>query len=135
MAKTFKTFTKAPKPGSLEAIEAYERGGLGHDTTKPQTHIHTNDREITKPQTHIHTNDREITKPQAHIHTKVFDHNTPEPQTHIPTKVAEPMKRLSIDMPAGLHRRFKVACTTADKVMVAEVLTFIEQRTAELERP
>jgi hypothetical protein len=106
MAKTFKTFTKAPKPGSLEAIEAYERGGLGHDTTKPQTHIHT----------------------------KVSDHDTTEPQAHVPTKVVETMKRLSIDMPASLHRRFKVACTTADKVMVGEVLAFIEQRTAELER-
>ena len=26
-----KTFTSAPRPGSLEAIEAYERGGPGHD--------------------------------------------------------------------------------------------------------
>jgi hypothetical protein len=94
-----KTFTKAPRPGSAEAIEAYERGGLGHDTaTKPQTNIST------------------------------------EPQNHIPTRVvAEPMKRLSIDMPASLHRRFKLACTAADKVMVAEVLAFIERRTAELE--
>jgi hypothetical protein len=88
MAKTFKTFTKAPKPGTPEAIEAYERGGLGHDTTKPQAHIHT--------------------------------------------KVAEPTKRLSIDIPASLHRRFKLACTTADKVMVAQVLAFM--RTAELGR-
>jgi hypothetical protein len=44
------------------------------------------------------------------------------------------MRRLSIDMPASLHRRFKLACTAADKVMVAEVLAFIERRTAELER-
>ena len=43
------------------------------------------------------------------------------------------MRRLSIDMPASLHRRFN-ACTAADKVMVAEVLAFIERRTAELER-
>jgi hypothetical protein len=44
------------------------------------------------------------------------------------------MKRLSIDMPANLHRRFKRACTAAEKVMVAVVLVFIERRTAELER-
>jgi hypothetical protein len=33
------------------------------------------------------------------------------------------------------HRRFKLACTAADRVMVAgtEVLAFIERRTAELE--
>jgi hypothetical protein len=114
-----KTFTKAPTPGSLEAIEAYERGGLGHDTTKPQTHIHTK---------------VSVTEPPVHIHTNVDDHDTTKPQAHIPTKVVETMKRLSIDMPASLHRRFKVACTTADKVMVGEVLAFIEQRTAELER-
>ena len=57
-----------------------------------------------------------------------------KPQAHIHTKLAEPMKRLSVDMPANLHRRFKRACTAAEKVMVAEVLAFIEQRTAELER-
>jgi hypothetical protein len=44
------------------------------------------------------------------------------------------MKRLSIDMPVNLHRRFKRACTAAEKVMVAEVPAFIERRTAELER-
>jgi hypothetical protein len=122
MAKTFKTFTKAPTPGSLEAIEAYERGGLGHDTTKLQTHIHTN------------VADHDTREPQTHIHMNVADRDTTKPQAHIPTKVGETTKRLSIDMPASLHRRFKVACTTADKVMVGEVLAFIEQRTAELER-
>jgi hypothetical protein len=57
-----------------------------------------------------------------------------KPQAHIHKKVAEPMKRLSIDMIANLHRRFKHACTPAEKVMVAEVAAFIERRTAELER-
>jgi hypothetical protein len=37
-------------------------------------------------------------------------------------------------MSVNLHRRFKRACTAAEKVMVAVVLTFIERRTAELER-
>ena len=115
-----KTFTKAPTPGSLEAIEAYERGGLGHDTTKPQP---------TYPRAHEHGT-AQINIPTNVARTRG---HTTKPQTHIPTKVVEPMKRLSIDMPASLHRRFKVACTTADKVMVGEVLAFIEQRTAELE--
>jgi hypothetical protein len=89
-----------------------------------------------KPQTHIRTkvSDHDTTEPQTHIHTNVADRDTTKPQAHIPTKVVETTKRLSIDMPASLHRRFKVACTTADKVMVGEVLAFIEQRTAELER-
>jgi hypothetical protein len=37
-------------------------------------------------------------------------------------------------MPASLHRRFKLACTAADRVMDPEILAFIERRTAELER-
>jgi hypothetical protein len=64
--------------------------------------------------------------PQTHIRTNQ--------QAHIPTKASERVKRLSIDMPVSLHRRFKVACAATDKVMVEEVLAFIERRTAELEK-
>jgi hypothetical protein len=81
-----KTFATAPKPGSREAIEAYERGGPGHDT---------------------------------------------KTQKHIATPVA--LKRLSINMPADLHIRFKVACARAQVMMADEVLAFIERRAAELE--
>lgn len=82
-----KTFASAPKP-TADAIAAYERRGLGHDT-----------------------------------------------QPHKPTKVGTsgPTKRLSIDMPPTLHRRFKIACTKHDLSMVREVIDFIERRTAELE--
>jgi hypothetical protein len=45
----------------------------------------------------------------------------------------EPTKRLSVDMPKSLHRRFRMACIEADRKMAAEVLAFIERRTAELE--
>lgn len=65
-------------------------------------------------------------------------------QTHIPTKVVksvptkaveqEPTRRLSIDLPESLHRRFKTACSKADKKMLAEVTDFIKRRTAELEK-
>jgi hypothetical protein len=64
-------------------------------------------------------------------------------QTHISPKVeiseavasvkVEPMRRLSIDLPESLHRRFKAACAKADKKMLAEVTSFIEQRIVELE--
>jgi hypothetical protein len=67
-----KSFAQAPKPKSLtpEAIVAFERGGLGHDT-----------------------------------------------QTHNPSKVGmeEPTRRLSLDVPASWHRRFKTACSKRDK--------------------
>lgn len=65
-------------------------------------------------------------------------------QTHIPTFVGkmvptnvvgqESTRRLSIDLPESLHRRFKTACIKADKKMLAEVTNFIKQRTAELEK-
>ncbi|HVI84907.1 MAG TPA: hypothetical protein VNA86_06310 [bacterium] len=125
-----KTFTTAPRPGSLEAIEAYERGGPGHDTTKPRANIsaYPQAHEPVKAQINVSTypQPQEPVAAQASIPT--------DPQTHIPAKAPEPMKRLSIDMPESLHWRFKVACVTAKKLMVEEVLAFIKRRTAELEK-
>lgn len=42
-------------------------------------------------------------------------------------------KRLSLDLPASLHMRFKTACSATDRKMVGELQAFIEQRTQELE--
>jgi hypothetical protein len=53
--------------------------------------------------------------------------------TH-PPQQDEPIKRLSIDLPIGLHRRFKTACAKADKKMIDEVTEFIKQRTTQLEK-
>jgi hypothetical protein len=47
---------------------------------------------------------------------------------------AEPTKRLSLDLPASVHTRFKTACSATDTKMVVEMQAFIEQRTKELER-
>lgn len=65
-------------------------------------------------------------------------------QTHKPTNVEkmvptnvvdhEPTRRLSIDLPESLHRRFKTACSKADKKMLTEVTEFIKRRTVELEK-
>jgi hypothetical protein len=65
-------------------------------------------------------------------------------QTHISPKVGksepantektEPKRRLSVDLPESLHRRFKTAWSRADKKMLAEVTDFIERRTAQLEK-
>lgn len=46
----------------------------------------------------------------------------------------EPTKRLSLDLPASLHTRFKTACSATDRKMVGELQAFIEQRTQELEK-
>lgn len=45
----------------------------------------------------------------------------------------EPTKRLSLDLPASLHTRFKTACSATNRKMVGELQAFIEKRTAELE--
>ncbi|SEO25845.1 hypothetical protein SAMN04489859_105411 [Paracoccus alcaliphilus] len=45
----------------------------------------------------------------------------------------EPTKRLSLDLPASLHTRFKTACSATGRKMVGELQAFIEQRTQELE--
>jgi hypothetical protein len=46
---------------------------------------------------------------------------------------AEPSKRLSLDLPASVHRRFKTACSATGRKMVGELQHLIECRTAELE--
>ena len=46
---------------------------------------------------------------------------------------AEPIKRLSVDLPASVHTRFKTACSASGRKMVNELAALIERRTAELE--
>ena len=90
-----KTFTAAPKPKqpSLEEIEAYEKGGAGHDN-----------------------------KPAV---ASVISAPPPAP--------AEAAKRLSLDLPATMHTRFKTACSATGRKMGCEIQDFIEHRTTELE--
>lgn len=45
----------------------------------------------------------------------------------------EPTKRLSLDLPASMHTRFKTACSATDRKMVVELQAYIEARTKELE--
>jgi hypothetical protein len=64
-------------------------------------------------------------------------HISPKPEKREPAKAAEkeePTRRLSIDLPESLHRRFKTACAKTDKKMIDEVGNFIKRRTAELEK-
>lgn len=45
----------------------------------------------------------------------------------------EPTKRLSLDLPENVHKRFKTACSATSRKMTVEVMAFIEARTKELE--
>ena len=55
---------------------------------------------------------------------------TPAPDVATPT---EPTKRLSLDLPASVHTRFKTACSATGRKMVGELQIFIERRITELE--
>jgi len=57
----------------------------------------------------------------------------PRPVASAQTKPAEPTKRLSLDLPASTHMRFKTACSATGRKMVSEIQDFIERRTAEME--
>ncbi len=45
----------------------------------------------------------------------------------------EPTKRLSLDLPASVHTRFKTASSATGRKMVGELQAFIERRITELE--
>lgn len=105
-----KTFSTAPKPvnqPSLDAIAAFEQGGAGHDA-KPSVQRRS-------PSVTSNSKPREVTNNEL-------------------AKADEPTRRLSLDIPASVHKRFKTACSAADVRMTNEVQTFIERRTKELER-
>ena len=93
-----KTFTAAPKPKQLSSdeIDAFEKGGAGHD--------------------------------QKPAPVAVASASTPNQDAP-----AEPTKRLSLDLPAVVHTRFKTACSATGRKMVSELAEFIQRRTAELE--
>ncbi len=43
------------------------------------------------------------------------------------------IKRLSVNLEAALHTRFKTACSATNRKMMAEMVAFVERRTEELE--
>ncbi len=88
MKKSFAS--TAPKTGqpSLKDIEAFEKGGTGHDK-----------------------------KPKGKLSARI-----------------EETKRLSLDVPADMHTRFKTACSATSTKMTKEIMDFITSRTAELEK-
>ena len=109
MSKTFKT-AKKPQTLSPDKIAAFESGGIGHDakTTNAQN-----------PKTSIV------------VSKKASNEQMREPTT--PQNHTEPTKRLSLDLPETMHRRFKTACSATDTKMAGEVITMIEKRISELE--
>ena len=118
-----KSFSQAPKPPPLsaEVISAFERSGAGQDTRNRVTSIVEN---------------REPTNVGMLPSTNVEMEKSADAGLGISTNPgkAERTRRLSIDLPESWHRRFKIACTRADKKMIDEVTEFIKRRTLELEQ-
>jgi hypothetical protein len=117
-----KTFAQAPKPKPLPAdLAAFERGGPGQDT---RNRIPSNVA-MGKP------SNVEMREHSSVVRVEPSETGNSEvPKAEKP----EPTRRLSIDLPQSLHRRFKTACSKTDRKMLAEVMEFIKRRTAELEK-
>ena len=105
-----KTFSSAPKPNqpSPEEIAAFEQGGAGHDA------------KVAVVASVVETPRSRVGRPATPKKSKVVE--------------VEPTKRLSLDLPASVHKRFKTACSATDRKMTDEVVRYIERRTAELEK-
>jgi hypothetical protein len=131
-----KSFSQAPKPPQLtaEVISAFERGGAGQDTRARIPPIVENRGPTNVGPAEI-GGDLQPANVETREPTSVERVKDTKPQLGVSTKEgqAERTRRLSIDLPESWHRRFKIACTKADKKMIDEVSEFIKRRTLELE--
>jgi hypothetical protein len=129
-----KSFSRAPKPPQLtaEVITAFERNGAGQDTRGRIPPIVENRVPTDVGGDAIAAETTNVGGPEPTFGEMGKDPNT---GVGITTKAgrAERTRRLSIDLPESWHRRFKIACTRADKKMIDEVTEFIKRRTVELE--
>jgi hypothetical protein len=132
-----KSFSQAPKPPQLtaEVISAFERSGAGQDNrVRIPPNVET--RKPTNVGNQANALNPQPTNMERAAPTNGKMGQTPDVGLGVSTKPgkAEPTRRLSIDLPESWHRRFKTACTRADKKMIDEVTEFIKQRTLELEQ-
>jgi hypothetical protein len=132
-----KSFSQAPKPPQLTAdvISAFERRGAGQDTRARIPPI-VESREPTNVGDALDDPDPQTADVERGEPTNVGKAKATNPGLGVTTKegTAERTRRLSIDLPESWHRRFKIACTKADKKMIDEVTEIIKRRTVELEK-
>lgn len=70
----------------------------------------------------------------AYVHGGAGHDTTPSASLTVEKSKGGTMKRLSIDLPEDVHRRFKVACAASGRKMAVELTAFIERHTGELEQ-
>jgi hypothetical protein len=132
-----KSFSQAPKPSQLtaEVISAFERSGAGQDT-RGRLAPNVGNPEPTNVGIRGNAAAVQPTNVERVTPTNVEMGKPSDAGLGVTAKQgkAEPTRRLSIDLPESWHRRFKIACTRADKKMIDEVTEFIKRRTLELEQ-
>jgi hypothetical protein len=132
-----KSFSQAPKPPQLtaEVISAFELRGAGQDTRARIPPIVESREPTNVGASEAAGSSRQTTNVERGEPTSVANAKTTKTGLGVATNdaTAERTRRLSIDLPESWHRRFKIACTRADKKMVEEVTEFIKRRTVELE--
>lgn len=77
-----------------------------------------------------------MTDTQKSVDTEIREHGGTENRQSADAEIlvlAEPIVRLTVDLPEQAHLRFKAACALSRRTMVQEVRDLIERRTAELE--
>jgi hypothetical protein len=132
-----KSFSQAPKPPQLtaEVISAFEHSGAGQDT-RGRIPSFVENRQSTNVGAGSEPAEGQAQDGEKARPTNVEMVETSNPGLGVATKPGktEPTRRLSIDLPESWHRRFKTACTRADRKMIDEVTEFIKHRTLELEK-
>jgi hypothetical protein len=131
-----KSFSQAPKPQQLtaEVISAFERRGSGQDTRARIPPIVENRETTNVGSAEVVVADLQPTNVERGEPTNAGKGKSTNTGLGIATKGTERTRRLSIDLPESWHRRFKIACTRADKKMIDLVTEFIKRRTLELEK-
>jgi len=137
-----KSFTEAKKPGrqpTAEEIAAFEKTGRAMARQRKITaKAERRERRNTEKREAENTGSRERGNPELQKGDSVVSQECGNTENNISadteTQIAEAMVRLTIDLPEGVHTRFKAACARNRRKMVEEVRGFIERRTSELER-
>lgn len=127
-SKTFKNVKKPLRQPTAEEIAGFEATGGAARNTETRLSANTATRESRKTGRRVSVSPQTRKSVAAEIHEHA---NTEISEPAIPE--AEPIARLTVDLPESAHQRFKAACAMSRRTMVQEIRAFIDRRTAELE--
>lgn len=137
-SKTFADLRKPARRPTPEEISAFEE--TGRAIQRAQKVTEREGRKAQKAESREHGKTESLiavdTAPRDHGNTPTQEPANTGTQNdgNTETRVSGPIVRLTIDLSEPAHTRFKTACVMTKRKMVDEVRSFIERRTAELER-